>query len=103
MAAPRKFAALSEFLRGYLHQDVTAEYGSAEKALRSFRADADSTQLHRVQADWRKFQHEHQGKTLAETNAVLTGELGSSWAFAGDGELHRFSELLLQPPARTKE
>ncbi len=103
MPAPQKFSALSEFLRGYLHQDVAAEYGSAEEALRSFRADADSAQLHRVQADWRKFRRELQGKTLAETNALLTGELGSSWAFAAESDLHRFSELLLQPPARTKD
>ena len=102
MPAHDKFAALSEFLRGYLHQDVVAEYGSPEEAVRRFRADADAAQLHRLQTDWRSFLQHCQGKTLAEINSLLTGALGSSWAFTSDDDLRRFSELLLQPSTRPR-
>lgn len=102
MPAHNQFAALSEFLRGYLHQDVIAEYGSVEEAVRRFRADADAGQLHRLQTDWRGFLQYSEGKTLAEINSLMTGALGSSWAFTSDDDLRRFSDLLLQEPAHPK-
>lgn len=102
MPTDNQFAALSVFLRGYLHQDVVAEYGSAEKAVCSFRADADAGQWHSLQTDWHSFLQYSEGKTLAEINSLLTGALGSSWVFASDDDLRRFSDLLLQKPSRPK-
>ena len=102
MSEPKKFAALADFLKGYLHQDVVAEYGSPEGAVRAFQAAADAGQLHRVQTDWRTFLQSCDAKNLAEINSLLTGALGSSWAFTSHEDLHRFSELLLQKPTHPK-
>ena len=38
------FPALRDFLRGYFHEDVVDEYGSAEAAARQFCEDADAQQ-----------------------------------------------------------
>jgi hypothetical protein len=78
------FPALRSFLRGYFHQDLQDEYGSAEQATRQFCADASSEESAAVMHDWAAFLDRMKGQSLAEVNHVFTGPLGSSYALHGD-------------------
>ena len=46
-----RFPALERVFRAYLHEDLAAEYGGPEAAMRAFRDDASP-------AEWRRFQRE---------------------------------------------
>ena len=102
MAARERFPALVQFFRGYLHQDAAAEYGSAEAAVRGFKADADARQWRTLQGEWQEFLKSTRGKSLAEINSFLTGPLGGSWTFATKSDFKRFSNQLLGAKRPTK-
>jgi hypothetical protein len=74
------FPALREFLRGYFHQDMTDEYGSAEGAARQFCRDADAGQRKAVAEEWRRLVE--QVTPLTAFNEVLTKKLGSACTLA---------------------
>ena len=48
---PPDFPELERVFSGYLHEDLVAEYGSPEAALRAFHDDASP-------AEWRRFRRE---------------------------------------------
>ena len=48
------FPALHTFLRGYFHEDVRDEYGSAPEAADQFCEDADSDERIPVAREWQK-------------------------------------------------
>lgn len=48
------FHALHTFLRGYFHEDVRDEYGSAPEAADQFCEDADSDERIPVAREWQK-------------------------------------------------
>jgi len=79
------FPALRSFLRGYFHQDMKDEYGSAEEAVREFCADASAEERSQVAKEWARFVDETKDKPLEEINRILTGPLGSSCAMTGEG------------------
>jgi hypothetical protein len=72
------YPALRSFLRGYFHQDMKDEYGSAEEAVCEFCADASPEERAAVAEEWSRFIDQTKGKSLAEINRILTGPLGSS-------------------------
>lgn len=72
------YPALRSFLRGYFHQDMKDEYGSAEEAVREFCAGASSDECTALAEEWSRFLDHTKGKSLAEINRLLTGPLGSS-------------------------
>jgi hypothetical protein len=78
------FPALRSFLRGYFHQDMQDEYGSAEQAARQFCADAGPEERAAVAREWTAFLERAKGQSLAEMNQVFTGSLGSSYLLEGD-------------------
>jgi CdiI immunity protein len=78
------FPALRSFLRGYFHQDLQDEYGSAEQAARQFRSDASSEESAAVMHEWAAFLDRMKDQSLAEMNHVFTGPLGSSYALHAD-------------------
>jgi len=87
------YPALRSFLRGYFHQDMKDEYGSAEEALREFCADASPDERAAVAKEWSRFVDETKGVLLQEINRILTGPLGSSCILSAE-DLERISAVL---------
>lgn len=78
------YPALRSFLRGYFHQDMKDEYGSAEEAAREFWQDADAEERSAVAREWTRFQAGMKDSPLEEFNRVLTRELGSAYSLTTD-------------------
>lgn len=89
--ARAKFPALRAFMRSYLHQDFGEEYGSVEKAVKTFCDDATEAEIATVSAEWRTFLEETQGRPVVEINNLLGSELGSSWNLTGVDELNEIT------------
>jgi hypothetical protein len=70
------FPELHTFLRGYFHEDMTDEYGSAPEAADQFCDDADSDERIPVAQQWQKAVELTQGQAPA-LNAALK-KLGSA-------------------------
>lgn len=88
-----RYSALRNFLRGYFHQDMKDEYGSAEKAARQFCSDAGSEERAAVAKQWLEFINQTREQPLDEVNRRLTGSLGSSYSLSRD-DLDRVSAVL---------
>jgi hypothetical protein len=71
-----KFAALHTFLRGYFHEDVADEYGTAPEAADQFCEDADSDERIPVAREWQQL-IEITGPEPSALNAALK-KLGSA-------------------------
>ena len=82
--SPDSFPALRNFLRGYFHQDMKDEYGSAPLATRQFCQDASVEDRAAVSADWARFTQQTSGLPLDQINQLLTVRLGSSYALQQD-------------------
>jgi hypothetical protein len=80
-----EFPALRDFLRGYFHEDLLGEYGSAEAAVRQFRKDADEQQRKAVAEDWTRLMER---VPWAAMNAAI-GKLGSAYEFESADEFKR--------------
>ena len=78
--SPDQFPALREFLRGYFHQDLEAEYGSPEAAARQFWQDADQDQRNAVAQEWSRLLTQTKQLSLDQTNQLLQ-KMGSAWNF----------------------
>lgn len=91
-ARPEEYSALRNFLRGYFHQDMKDEYGSAEEAARQFCADASHEQGVAVAREWARFVDQNRSRSLDEVNRMLTGSLGSSYSLGSD-DLERVSAV----------
>jgi len=72
------YPLIQGFVRGYLHQDAQAEYGSAHGAAAQFCRDADRDQIEQLRAEWADFRKQH--SKLSDVNQALHN-LGSSWQF----------------------
>jgi hypothetical protein len=86
--------ALREFLRGYLHEDCIAEYGSLEGAARRFVQDADQQQRNAVAAEWRQFREQTKSLPLERFNEALRAT-GSGCAVARMEEIKKITSVLL--------
>lgn|SRR5689334_1937654 len=89
----KDYAALSNFLRGYLHQDATVEYGSAAAAARQFRKDADEGQTAIVHAELDRLLTETAGRPISELLQALE-RLGSSRQFQTREEVEQLRKAL---------
>ena len=72
------FPGLRRVFGGYLHEDVLAEHGSAEAALRAFRGEASPAELRRFRKDITRFLAQTATLDLDELRDVLS-ELGCRW------------------------
>jgi len=88
-----QFPALHNFLRGYFHQDMKDEYGSAAGAARAFCQNASAAERSALSAEWARFTQQTAGLPLEQVNQLLTGPLGSSYAIA-DGDIEKLSNIL---------
>ena len=85
---PREYAALTRFLRGYLHQDAAVEYGSAQAAAQQFRKDADERETAVVHSELERLLAETSTLPLADLNRALQ-QLGSAWQFRSRKEVEQ--------------
>ena len=91
--AIENYPALRSFLRGYFHQDMKDEYGSAEEAVREFCQDASAEERAEVASEWSRFVAATQGQLLEQINKALTGVLGSSYRLSAE-DIQRISAVL---------
>ncbi len=96
---PADYPALRSFLRGYFHQDMKDEYGSAEEAVREFCADAAPDERAAVAREWSRFMEQTKDKSLEEINRILTGPLGSSQLLTSE-EMQSITKILKQTPPK---
>lgn len=73
------FPALTEFLRGYLHEDFAHEYGSAIGAAAAFRSDASVTARQEVVRELHALLESARGWPARDFSRFLTRDLGSRW------------------------
>jgi len=90
------FAALRDFLRGYLHEDVVDEYGSPEGAVQQFCHDASASQVETVASQWRQLLQQTQGQPIAEINLLLNRKLGCAWSFTSPHELKKVTDAFVR-------
>lgn len=90
MGSSEQYPAINAFVRGYLHQDVVAEYGSADRAAEDFCRDADKNQLNALRAEWESFRTRH--CHLEDINQTLS-KLGSIWQFDSTEEFRRMINI----------
>jgi acyl-CoA reductase-like NAD-dependent aldehyde dehydrogenase len=87
---PADFPVLRDFLRGYFHEDLVDEYGSAEAAARQFCEDADAEQRKAVAEEWARLLEPN--KSLVARNEVIR-TLGAAYQFEKDDEIKQVSEI----------
>jgi hypothetical protein len=88
-----EYAALSRFLRGYLHQDAAVEYGSAQAAARQFRKDADERETAVVHSELERLLSENGDVPISGLARTLE-RLGSSWRFQNREEVEAVLQAL---------
>lgn len=71
--------ALAAFARGYLHQDVIAEYGSAVNAAAAFTEDASDEERRGLLDDLERLTHAADGKSASQVARYFTDELRAAW------------------------
>ena len=91
---PAEYAALANFLRGYLHQDAAVEYGSPAAAARGFRRDADEREAAVVHAEIDRLLHSTRHLPFSELARILEHDLGSAWRFQTREELTQVRDAL---------
>jgi hypothetical protein len=77
-ATPSAFPQLRRVFGGYLHEDVVAEHGTPEAALRAFRADAAPADLRRFRKEIARFLAQTASLDLDELRH-LVHQLGCRW------------------------
>lgn len=77
---------LVNVLRGYLHEDYEAEYGSAVSALRAFVDDASEDEVKALRADLARLIEDARGLTPLKLRRLVSS-LGGAWAPAKAAEV----------------
>jgi len=93
-----EFPALRDFLRGYFHEDLLDEYGSAEAAARQFCKDADAAQRKAVADEWTRLMER---VPWAAMNAAI-GKLGSSYDFESNDEIKKVMAIFREYSRRER-
>ena len=91
---PKDYAALSGFLRGYLHQDARLVHGSPAEAARAFRRDADERRAAVVRAEMDRLLSATRQLPFARLEEILERELGSAWRFRDRQEVEQLRDAL---------
>ena len=88
-----QFPLLSEFARGYLHQDLIPEHGSPLKATKAYLNDLSTTERKKAADEAFRFRKLMRGLSSAEVNRVMS-KLGASWRFVSKDELDQVLQTL---------
>ena len=101
MARPRRrYAALGDFLDGYLHQDFRAEHRDAAGAARAFARAATDAERKQVASDLRRWLANSRGKQAAEWRADL-GSIGGAWQAPSLATIETLVAIIAPQPAAT--
>lgn len=90
---PADYSALTNFFRGYLHQDVIAIHGSPIHAAHAFRRDADDRETTIVHAELERLLDETSGSSDPELCQIIE-RLGSAWQFHSRRELEALRDAM---------
>lgn len=90
---PSDYSALTNFLRGYLHQDAAVAHGSPVRAAQDFRRDADERETAIVHAELERLLAETSGLPDLELSRHLE-TLGSAWQFRSRHEVEELRDAL---------
>ena len=91
----RRWPHLASLFGGYLHQDFTAEYGSAPRAVQAGLTEAEADEGRELSAEWRRFLNLTHGMDLRARARVLREVAGGAWAPADEREFEIVSVLLM--------
>jgi hypothetical protein len=100
LKGPKAWPQLESLCDGYLHQDFTAEHGSAAGAVHAWLADASRDEARKLSSDWRSFLNVTHGMDVSARARALRDTVGGAWAPASDAEFERVSALLLDARRR---
>ena len=87
----RRFPALTEFLRGYLHEDFAAEHGTAAAAAAVFCRDASPAERALLAGEIATLVAIAAALPVRRLRRFVTGDLGSAWE---PGSLDEFADML---------
>jgi hypothetical protein len=90
---PGEYAALSNFFRGYLHQDAPIEYGSLTAAAHAFRRDADERETTIVRSELERLMSETEEVSDSKLASIMA-ILGASWHFRTRKEVEQLRDAL---------
>jgi len=88
---PSDFPHLAEFTRGYLHQDLAVEHGSASEAAKAYLRDLDFPRRKQVAKEASRLRQIAQDWTVEELNAALA-HLGGYWLAPSRAEFFQLME-----------
>ena len=86
--------SLSAFARGYLHQDMGREYGTADGAVESFRRDASEVERQALADDVRRLTVAAATWRLNRLADFFQDELRAAWAPESIEDLDRLFQKL---------
>ncbi|HWY70435.1 MAG TPA: contact-dependent growth inhibition system immunity protein [Terriglobales bacterium] len=91
---PTDYSALSNFLRGYLHEDSALEYDSLLAAARAFRRDADERETAIVRSELDRLLQITRALPDSELIRILENDLGSRRHFHSRKEVEQLRDAL---------
>jgi len=90
---PAEFPFLKEFARGYLHQDLIPEHGSALQATKAYLRDLTPKERKQAADEAFRFRSCIRNWSGAEANNAIAS-LGGSWSFISSDELNEVLHTL---------
>jgi len=75
----RSLSTLADFARGYLHEDVLAEHGSAAGAAAAFCQDASADERRRLVADLARLVEVARTWPAVKLSRFFERDLGAAW------------------------
>jgi len=91
---PADYSALSNFLRGYLHEDSALDYDSPSAAARAFRKDADERETVIVRSELEHLLQVTGAMPDSRLLRVLEEDLGCRWRFRSRKDVEQLREAL---------
>jgi hypothetical protein len=91
---PADYSALSNFLRGYLHEDSAIAYKSPREAAQAFRKDADERETVIVRSELDHLLQETRRAAESQLIRILEEDLGCRWHFHSRNEVEQLRDAL---------
>ena len=88
------FPSLTNFFKGYLHEDYSDEHGSLRAAAAAFIADADPLERQQLVAELESLTRRLSGRSERSVRRFVTADLGSRWEPASRQELIELLDLI---------
>lgn len=95
------YPVLRIFCRGYLHQDMKDEYGSALEAVRAFCSESSPDERIALATEWARFANKTKELPQHQINKLFTSTLGSSYSLSAD-DMESISQLLSKTKQKLK-